>query len=311
MLGQTGNLTNLILLDPTGKQYRSGMPVTFTLSSDRGVAVASPMAGTWTLKVEGLNGVAAPETINGKITMQTPSGTTNLNDIAGDPAEAAIKMAVTNRLVDGLATGYKPSQPLTRIQLADYLLMGQGIRQYLPHRWLPHLQRCFFGQRHSAHRVGSGPRCRPPRPVPPVQRRDAAHGSGTFSPNANVDRASLAYSLVQSLGFQKQALARNGKAVTVNYNGAAVAIDDAATIPAGLEGYVSIALELNLINAYFSVTQGPYDLQPVVHATFKPTQAVTPRRVRRHRNPHLPAVQRRYPACCRGSRHCRPPARPL
>lgn len=273
--GQTGNTVNLIVLDPNGKQYRSGIPVEFTLTPGRSVAVASPMPGTWTLKVEGLDGVAAPEDIDGKITMQTPAGTTNLNDIAGDPAEAAIKMAVTNRLVDGLPTGYKPSQPLTRLQLAEYLLMGQGVRQFQPTSGVR-----SFSDISSANDIlltesvaARG-----------AAQRDTYHqfngvmvptASGSFSPTGLVSRASLAYSLVQSLGFQTQALARNGKAVTVNYNGSKIAVEDAANIPAGLEGYVSIALELNLINAYFSVTQGPYDLQPVVHASFKPTQSVS------------------------------------
>ncbi|MDB5234655.1 MAG: peptidase [Hymenobacter sp.] len=275
VLGQTGNLTNLILLDPNGVQYRSGIPVEFALIPDRSVAVTSPIAGTWTLKVDGLNGVALPETIDGKITQQTPAGTTNLNDIAGDPAEAAIKMAVTNRLVDGLANGFKPNQLLTRLQLADYLLMGQGIRQYQP----------VDGSRTFTD-VSSATDILLTESVAArgAAQRDRYHAlngvmlptsTGKFLPGGSVSRASLAYSLVQGLGFQQEALNRNGKAVTVSYNGAPVALDDAASIPAGLEGYVSLALELNLINAYYSVTQGPYDLQPTVHATFKPTQAVT------------------------------------
>ncbi|WP_216690084.1 S8 family serine peptidase [Hymenobacter siberiensis] len=275
VMGQTGNTVNLIVLDPTGKQYRSGIPVEFTLTPGRSVAVASPMAGTWTLKVDGLDGVAAPEDIDGKITMQTPAGTTNLSDIAGNPAEASIIMAVTNRLVDGLSNGFKPSQPLTRLQLADYLLMGQGVRQYQPTDG----SRTFSDVSsdtdilltESVAARGAAIRDR-------YQQFNGVMvptANGSFAPNGQVSRASLAYSLVQALGFQTQALARNGKAVTVNYNGAKVAVDDAANIPAGLEGYVSIALELNLINAYFSVTQGPYDLQPVVHATFNPTQSVT------------------------------------
>ena len=272
---QTGNTVNVILLDPTGKQYSSGIPLEFTLTPGRSVAVASPMPGTWTLKVDGLRGVAVPEDISGKITMQTPSGTTNLNDIAGNPAEAAIKMAVTNRLVDGLATGFMPSQPLTRLQLADYLLMGQNIRQYQPtdgSRTFNDVSAPFdILLTESVAARGATMRDR-------YQQFNGVMlptASGTFSPAGLVSRAALAYSLVQGLGFQVQSLARNGKAVTVKYNGTAVAIDDAATIPAGLEGYVSVALELGLINAYFSFTQGPLDLQPVVRATFQPAQSVS------------------------------------
>jgi serine protease AprX len=41
-----------------------------------------------------------------------------------------------------------------------------------------------------------------------------------------------------------------------------------------MEGYVQTALDLNILNAYFSLVQGPYDLQPTIHATFKPSSLV-------------------------------------
>jgi serine protease AprX len=34
-------------------------------------------------------------------------------------------------------------------------------------------------------------------------------------------------------------------------------------------------LDAGLINARFTVTQGPFDLQPTVHAYFDPTKGVT------------------------------------
>ena len=275
VMSTTGNTVNLIVLDPNGKQYRSGIPLEFALIPGRSVAVASPMAGTWTLKVDGLDGVALPESINGKIAMLVPSGTVNLADIVGDPAEAAIRMAVTNRLVDGLAIGYQPSASLTRLQLASYLLMGQGTRQYEPTNGSSTFSDVSSPTdillTESVATVGAALRDR-------YQQFNGVMvptATGTFSPAGLVSRASLAYSLVQSLGFQTQALARNGQAVTVSYNGTQIPIDDAANIPAGLQGYVSVALGLGFINAYYSVTQGPYDLQPTIHATFKPTNAVS------------------------------------
>ncbi|HEX8504677.1 MAG TPA: S8/S53 family peptidase [Hymenobacter sp.] len=275
VLGETGNPTNLVLIDPAGARYTSGTPVTFTLSTDRSVAVASPVAGTWTVAVEGLRGVAAPETVTGNITQLTPSGTTNLADIVGHPAEAAIKLAVTNRLVDGLSTGFQPNANLTRIQLADYLLMGQGIKQFLPTTGartftdVSSVSDLLLTESVAARGAALRDRFNVNNGVM------LPTATGKFSPTATVSRASLAYSLVQSLGFQQQALARNGKPVTVSVSGQTVALDDANKIPAGLEGYVSIALELNLINAYYSISQGPYDLQPTIKATFKPSQAVT------------------------------------
>ncbi len=275
LLGETGNPTNLVLLDPNGVRRSSGTPVTFTLATDRSVAVTSPIAGTWTVQVEGLRGVAAPETVKGNISLLTPSGTTNLGDAVGHPAQAAITMAVTNRLMDGLSTGFKPDQNLTRIQLADYLLMGQGIRQFLP------INGSFSFSDVSSNTDRLLTEAVSARGAALRDRFHVNNGvmlataNGTFSPNATVSRASLAYSLVQSLGFQQVALSRNGKPVSVKVDGKSVAIDDAASIPAGLEGYVSVALELNLINAFYSVTQGPYDLTPVLHATFNPAQNIT------------------------------------
>lgn len=274
LLGQTGNPVNLILLGPDGSEYRAGIPVAFALYYDRGVAVAAPAPGTWTLKVEGLNGIALPETINGTLNVQRVTGTSGLNDIAGHPAEASIKMAVGARLADGISGSFKPNDYLKRIQLADYLIMGQGIRQYLPVNGAA----TFSDLRGSEVLLGESVAAKG------AALRDRFHafngvmlpeGTGKFSPAGNVNRASLAYSLVQALGLQEHALARNGKAVTVTVDGKQIPIDDAKQIPAGLEGYVSVALELGLINAFYSVTQGPLDLFPKMKATFKPTQNVT------------------------------------
>jgi serine protease AprX len=89
-----------------------------------------------------------------------------------------------------------------------------------------------------------------------------------------VTRVDLAYALVQSLGLQSQAQALNGQRLTATYNGQQIPIDDANQIPAAMQGYVQEALSLNILNAYFSLTQGPFDLQPTIHATFKPTSLV-------------------------------------
>ncbi|MFD2570920.1 S8/S53 family peptidase [Spirosoma soli] len=272
--GQTGNPINLILVDPAGVEYRAGIPVAFALYQDRSVAVASPAPGTWTLKVNGLNGVGIPETVSGKITQMVASGTSGLRDIAGHAAEASIKMAISNRLMDGVNGSFKPNDILKRIQLADYLLMGQAIRQYYPTN----------GTKTYSDVSGSDVLLSEAVSTKGAALRDRTHqfngvmqptASGKFSPTGNVDRVTVAYALVQGLGLQQYALERTGKAVTVQVDGKTLPVEDAATIPAGMEGYVSIALELNLINAFYKSTQGPFDLKPTLHATFKPTQAVT------------------------------------
>ncbi|WP_299701491.1 S8/S53 family peptidase [uncultured Pontibacter sp.] len=271
--GETGNPVNLSLISPSGAETRSGIPVLFAMSYDRGVAVASPEPGTWTVRISGLNGAAFPEQISGVVNRMTAAGTSGLDDIVGHPAEASIMMAVSSRLVDGLNGSYKPDELLKRIDMADYLMMGEGIRQYLPvdgsYTLTDVKERNLIAESVTARGAAL-------RDQKHIQNSIMLAASpGKFNPNGKVNRAEVAYSLVQALGLQEYALQRNGKTPTVEYNGKSYPIEDAATIPTGLEGYVSVALELNMINAYFTATQGPYDLEPVLHASFKPLQDVT------------------------------------
>lgn len=275
LLGETGNPVGLSLIDPNGKEYRSGIYLAFTLYTDRVVAVANPMAGTWKVRIYGLNGAAVPETIDVKVTQSKMLGSTGLSDIAGHPAKSSIELAVASRLTDGLSDGtYKPDALLKRIELADYLMMGQGARQFIPTDGAVSFSDVAAGQTllvESVTAKGAALRDR----FHTLNGLMTSSSAGKFNPDGSVNRASLAYSLVQALGHQEEALKRNGKTPTVTLDGKQYPIEDAADIPAGLEGYVSVALDLNLINAYYSLTQGPYDLQPVLHATFKPLTNVT------------------------------------
>jgi len=178
-------------------------------------------------------------------------------------------------LVDGRADStFRPNDALTRQDLAHYLVMGAEVRQSLPvdGSW-------SFTDVSAADRpfveavVAKGAAMRDRSQVARGVMLPAA--SGTFAPTRAVTRAELAYSLVQSLGLEAEALARNDDTVTVQYGQSRIAIEDAGEIPAELRGYVQLALDLNILNAYFYTTQGPFDLQPTIHATFKPQQKVT------------------------------------
>lgn len=273
--GETGNPVNLILVDPNGREYRSGISALFALYYDRTVAVANPIPGTWKVVIAGLNGVAFPERISGSVTMKQLLGATGLSDIAGHPAEASIRLAVSGRLADGLSDGtYKPDALLKRIELADYLMMGQAVRQFLPTNGTSTFSDVSTNQRllvESVTAKGAALRDR----FHAYNGLIAAASPGKFNPNGSVNRAYLSYSLVQALGLQEAALSRNGKTPKVTVDGKEYPIEDAADIPAGLEGYVSVALDLKLINAFFTLTQGTFDLQPKLHANFKPLQNVT------------------------------------
>ncbi len=280
------NTVALVLTDPDGERF--GSAISLPVLGETVVTSAPGKAGTWKLTVRGIgsisgvgvnpggatNGLSLAGTVNGTISTLISQGFSGLYDIANHPAKGAIEHAIAFRLADGIAGRFLPNNVLSRSELADYLTMGGNLRQGLP---------IAGGSRFSdigishpayafAHAAGS----------PGGSLRDLAHTqapvirpqSGAFLPNGGVDRVGLAYSLVQSLALQSQAQAFSGQ-VTAVYGSQRIAVEDAGSIPADMRGYVQLALDAGLINARFSLTQGPFDPQPVVHANFHPTAAVT------------------------------------
>ncbi|MGH8242881.1 MAG: S8 family serine peptidase [Steroidobacteraceae bacterium] len=279
------NTVAVVLIDPQGVRYGSAISLPLLGPSIAASAPARP--GVWTLTVRGIgsvsgvaldplgltNGTAVPATIDVRLKTWKVNGFTGLSDISGHPAQGMIEFAVRERLVDGLAKGvFKPDATLTRGQLADYLVAGAGIRQFLP------LDR----PRTFGDVSGALVPFAEATTVRGAALKDRAHrfdgvirtSGGVFQPNAAVKRADLAYSLVQSLGLQEAARAFSGQ-LTVRYNDTRIPLEDAAEVPAELRGYVQLALDLPVMNAYFTLEQGPYDLVPTIKARFKPAAAVT------------------------------------
>lgn len=280
LLEETGNPVNLVLIAPNGEEYSSGISVIFPLYTDRTVSVNSPEQGIWKAELRGLKGdnanplnLSVTEEINGTLAFTKVSGFTGLNDINGHPAASAIQLGVKERLFDGFSSGdFRPDAKLERKHLARYLVMGAEIRQSLP-------TSSTFSDVKSEDRAF----------VEAVTAKGGAFADVThnqkaviqvvgnnekFSPKAGVTRAELAYSLVQALGLQEEAEQFEGE-LTAQYKDERVVIADASNVPSDLRGYVQLALDLNILNAYFTTEQGPYDLQPVVKATFGPEAMVT------------------------------------
>ncbi len=283
LLGQTGNTINLIVISPDGKEYSSGVPVLFAIDYKRTVSVTNPIGGTWIVELRGLrgdtanptSGVSFNETVNGKVKFMTFMGHAGLNDISGHAAEASIKLAVASRLVDGFQTGmYMPDDPLKRIDMAKYFMMGQAIRQYLPTDGSLTITDVNADDQLLVESItAKGAAIRDRFQVLKGVMQPAS--AGMFSPEESVKRIDVAYSFIQSLGLQLRADSLAGTEVKVTFNDQVITLDDNSEIPSNFRGYVQLALDLNLINAYFSLTQGPYDLTPTMHASFRPNQVVS------------------------------------
>ena len=267
------NLIKIALVDPDGVVYQSGVSEPLL---GKKISVGAPAKpGTWTVKPVGYNNASLPGTIEGTVSLINGHGYVGLNDIAGHAARGGIEFAVGSHLVDGYADGmFRPDQLLKRGELAQYLAMGANVRQSLPFDGQP-----SFGDLATTD------------PAYAAAEAAIAHGAslrdlsqqqlgvmgtlnGAFRADDNVTRVSLAYSLVQALALQSQAQAFTGT-LSVAHDGKRIPIDDAASIAPSLRGYVQLALDLGLINARFTLTQGPFDLQPTLHAWFDPGVGVT------------------------------------
>ncbi len=279
LIEQTGNPVNLVLIDPTGTEYSSGISLLFPTTYDRTVIVNNPISGNWVLEVRGLKGdtlnpigLAIPETVEGTIASTKVNEITGLTDISGHPAEAAIAMGIENHLFDSYKNGtFKPDAKLIRADLANYLVMGAEIRQSLPQS-ASFTDVALTDSPYVEAVTAKGAAFRDYSQTSKGVMQPKANGS--FNPKGAVTRADLAYSLVQSLGLQEQAEAFTGE-LTVLYKDERIVIQDQSTILADLKGYVQLALDLNILNATFSVTQGKYDLEPTVQASFAPNEDVT------------------------------------
>lgn len=281
------NTVALVLTSPTGERY--GSAIALPEIGDKIVVSAPATPGTWKISVRGIgsvsgtaldpagvtNGYSAPGYVDGSISILNSTGFTGLNDIGTDPARGAIQYAVSHRLVDGYADGnFHPSSVLKRSELAQYLVMGASARQSLPFSKIPSFNDVSTASPFYAYAESVIAKGAPLRDLTQKQSGLIGLVNGKFLPDNAVSRLQVAYSLVQALGLQNLALAYTGT-LSVSYDGKRIPIEDVASIPTSLRGYVQGALDAGLLNARFTLTQGPYDTTPTIHAYFDPTKGVT------------------------------------
>lgn len=281
------NTVALVLTDPDGVRYGSAIALPLLGSTIVTSAPAKP--GTWTVTARGIgsvsgvavdplgatNGYALPGTVAGTVTFLDSGGYDGLDDIDNHPVRGAIEHAVSFRLIDGYSDRkFRPDSVLRRQELAEYLTMGASVRQSLPLSGTPSFPDLSTGSRWYPFAEAAVANGAALRDLGQSQDGLIRLQSGAFKPNGSVTRLDLAYALVQALALQEQAEAFSGT-LTVDYNGERIAIEDAGQIPASLHGHVQLALDSNLVGARFTMTQGPFDLQPTVHAWFDPGAGVT------------------------------------
>lgn len=276
------NTVAIVLTDPNGNRYGSG--VSLPVLGQNIAATAPGVAGQWTVEVRGVgglsgvaldplgvtNGYGVPGTINVRVVQERAGEFVGLDDVQGHVAQGFIEYAVQNRLMDGRGNRFDPDRELRRLELADYQVMGGGVRQFTE-ATSSFSDVSGFAAALAASSTQRGAALRDRAQVQP----GVIQVSGDkFTPNARVTKAELAYTLIQSLGLGDVVSAFEGDVVAY-YNGQAVPVTDAHQIPAGLHGYVQAAIEAGVLPVQFHIRQGVLDLEPTITATFAPSQRVT------------------------------------
>jgi serine protease AprX len=277
----TGNLVGIRLWDPNGVTYGGGSIPTPVIGTDvREVVVQNPVPGTWRLEVRGATGltsvpgatspsqIAAPGPVETNIT-QVKFILPNIPDIQGHPRQADIEFALKNRLIDTYADGtFRPDQTVTREDLARTLVLDTPMRQALGG------SPKFTDVSGDLLRITEGVTARGSslRDYDFTPTGMMSFSGSLFNPAGSVNRLDVAVALVKASGHDAEARALANSNVT---SGGAT-LSDNSQIPGSLRGYVQVALNLGLFEAFpaqvIQIAPGVY--QAVPGPRFEPATTV-------------------------------------
>ena len=280
LIGEPGatNLVGVKLWAPDGTVYAPGFPV--GTSNLREVTVDDPAPGIWKVEARGTRGistvpatspvaVAPPGTLDGTIS-QVRYTVPFINDIQGSAFQNSIETALRKRLIDTYANGtFRPDAAVKRADLARLLVADAEVRQSLGST--PKFTDVSGDLARIAEAVtakGSS-----------LKDYDFAPNgmmsfSGTsFNPSGNVSRLDVAVALVKALGHDAEARALANSNVTSG----GVTLTDNAQIPGALRGYVQVALDIGLFEAFPAEIRqiGPGKFIAVPGPRFEPGSTVT------------------------------------
>ncbi|GAC1397233.1 MAG: hypothetical protein NVSMB56_12230 [Pyrinomonadaceae bacterium] len=284
-----GNTVGILLTDPNGVRYSSGIALPVLDAPSREVVVKTPTSGNWLLEVGGVralaaappvalptSGAALPGPVDISVTQQIFT-LAPINDIQGHPARAQIETVIKNRMMDTFNDGtFRPDANVTREDLARLLVLNTALRQSLG------ATQKFGDVTGDLAAIAEAVTAKAAtnRDYVTAEKSSAPTGlmnatNGTFNPAGLSSRLDIAVALVKALGLDAAAKAKAGTNVTVNYNGQIYTLTDNADIPSDLRGYVQIALDKQLLQAFYTLEQSPLDFTPTLKARVKPNDPTT------------------------------------
>lgn len=183
-----------------------------------------------------------------------------VNDIASLDAAQQVKAyrLVYDRIMFTEGGALRPTAELTRMELGRALMFAARVPQFIPNQ-----------QSFSDIAVGT-----PEALVAESLKREGVMGmgAGTFGPMSSVSRLEEAVALVRALRLDAQAKALANTNVTFN----GTVLSDNAEIPASLRGYVQIALDKGLMEAFPAEVRqvAPGQFQALPGPRFEPSRNV-------------------------------------
>jgi serine protease AprX len=278
----TGNLVGMRLTAPDGvTTYSTAIDFPVIGSDKRQIVVQNPQAGQWTLEIRGARGLNAAQGVNSPTQLAAPGpvdGTIsqikyvlpNIADINGHPLQADIEAAIKNRLIDVYADGtFRPDTVVSREDFARSLLLNTSVRQSLG------ATAKFTDVSGDLRNIAEALTAKGStlRDFDFVPNGLIAASGATFNPTGSVNRLDLAVAFVRALGHDAQARALANTNVMVN----GTVLSDNAQIPGALRGYVQIAINKGLLEAYPAqvVQIAPGQYQALPGPRFEPNTIVT------------------------------------
>jgi serine protease AprX len=277
-----GNTIGIVLVDPDGATYSSGISLPILDSPRREVVVKNPKPGAWRLEVRGVRGLAAlpnvslptsgaavPGPVDGSI-HQLLFTLEPIADIQGRADQAEIETAIKSRLVDTYADGtFRPDAAVTREDFARTLSFGTALRQSLAAS--PRFSDVSTGLNAIAEAVTAKGSTLRDYDFTPNGMMSAT--APTFAPAGTVNRLDAAVAFVRALGLDAEARARANTTVMVGTQ----ALTDNSQIPGALRGYVQIALDRGLFEAFPAEVRviAPGQIQVIPGPRFEPATVLT------------------------------------
>jgi serine protease AprX len=269
-----GNVFFLTLTDPTGREFVSGPSLPALTLPRLELRLRGPVPGPWTARVsagylEGVVPATIPEHVTG-IIKQSVVTLQSVPDIQGRSDQQQINSVLVLRQMDTFADGlFHPDSNLTRDDFARTLALNVPLRQSRAATpKFTDVSASLLPFAEAATAAGSTLRDWNFAP----QGLISASGSN-FNPTGTVNRFDLAIAFVRALGLDAEAKARANTAITA---GGQPLVDN-ASIPGPLRGYVQLALDKGVMEAFPAELRqiAPGQFVAIPGPRFEPNTVVT------------------------------------